>query len=214
MKKTIIKGMTALLLMSAVTIPGYAGVSFNDLGSIKEASAIIALSEKNIVKGTGNNRFEPLRAMTYAESVQLLVNTFGLNIDHIRFIKEPKASDYFKFANDDAWYAGALIIAPLNGAELSSDMIPDIKITREAFIDLFVSLLELKEDLPLIKIAAADIADRDLINPEYNGVVDRALYYGIVSLDEKGNFRPTDAITRAEAAEWINNLLAFQEGIQ
>lgn len=214
MKKTLIKGMTALMLVGMVAIPNFAAVTFEDLGNIKESNAIIALSEKNIVKGTGNNRFEPLRAMTYAESVQLLVNTFGLNIDHIRFIKEPKASDYFKLANDDAWYAGALIIAPLNGAELSSDMVPNKAITREAFIDLFVSLLEIKEDLPLIKIAAADIADRELINPENNGIVDRALYYGIVSLDEKGNFRPTEAITRAEAAEWINNLLAFQEGIQ
>jgi len=214
MKNSLIKGMTALLILSAVSIPGFAGVSFNDLDSIQESSAIIALSEKNIVKGTGNNRFEPLRAMTYAESVQLLVNTFGLNIDHIRFIKEPKASDYFKLANDDAWYAGALIIAPLNGAELSSEMVPNEAITRETFLKLFMQMLELKENLPLIKIAAADINDRDLIHPENNGIIDCAIYYGIVSLDDKGNFRPTETITRAEAAEWINHLLAFQEGIQ
>ncbi len=71
---------------------------------------------------------------TAAQSIQLFVNAFELNIDNIRFIKAPLATDYFAKANNNGWYADALIVGSFNVPELPSDLDPNQKWTKEELL--------------------------------------------------------------------------------
>ncbi|HVI40312.1 MAG TPA: S-layer homology domain-containing protein, partial [Anaerovoracaceae bacterium] len=132
-----------------------------------------------------------------------------LNIDNIRFIKEPKASDYFKKANDDAWYADALIIVSFSGLDLPADLDPNAKWTKEEFTHYLVMIMEEQGSLPMINLVPADVADGDQLDAVYSGSIQRALLYKLVQLDADGCFRPQDNMTRGDAAVQVFNALEY-----
>lgn len=205
MKATII----AVLMM---TFAGqcFAGVNpFTDINETAGKDKIISLQEQGIIKGYGNGIFAPDAPLTAAQGIQLLVNAFDLNIDNIRFIKEPKASDYFKNADDNAWYANAFIIITFSGLELPSDLDPNAKWTREEFTHYLVSVMEKQGNLPMIKLIPVDIADNDQLEGLYSGAIQRALLYKLVQLDTNGSFRPKEPITRGDAAVQVYNALEY-----
>ena len=141
----------------------------------------------------------------------LMNETFKLNLDYIRFIKEPKATDYFVHADDDAWYAQALIISSVHGVGFMPEVMPNDGIDRETFVSVLVTYAEGKYDLPMIKLIPVDIKDAEALTPEKEGAIQRALAYGLVTLDEEGNFNPKDVLHREEAAKIIFNLIQFLE---
>ncbi|UTW70166.1 hypothetical protein KHA80_05905 [Anaerobacillus sp. HL2] len=49
-------------------------------------------------------------SVTYATGVALIVRALDLNIGHMRFIKEPKASDYYTNVEDNKWYSDLLFM--------------------------------------------------------------------------------------------------------
>lgn len=209
------KNKMAALATTAVLILTLAGQSFaatspfTDLTNIKEKDDILSLQEQGIVKGTGNSLFSPSKVVTAAQGIQFIVNALGLNIDNIRFIKEPKATDYFKKADNDAWYANAFIIASINGLDLPNDLDPSQVWTREEFTYQLDQAIESHVILPKIKLVPVVIKDQDQITTHYDGSIQRALYYGMVKLDAEGKFNPKSQITRAEAAEEIYNALKY-----
>ncbi len=184
-------------------------VPFSDVDNVPEKEKIISLQERGYVSGTGDNRFVPQARITAAESIQLIVNSMGLNLNAVKFFKEPKATDYFSKADDDAWYAQALIIAAVNSMDLGRDIDLSQEWTREKFTYYLTRTMENHYNLPMLNIKPADIKDQELMTAEYSGAVQRAIIYGIVSLDENGNFFPMDKITRAEAAEQVYNALEY-----
>ena len=208
-KKTITFCIAALL---ALTITGQCFASstpFTDLDTISAKDKILTLQKEGYVNGISEGLFAPSKNVTAAESIQLIVNALNLNLDTIRFIKEPKATNYFSKAIDDAWYSNALIVASVNGLDLPADMDPNMEWTREEFTYHLIQAMEKHENLPMIKIVPADIADASQINSSYSGAIERALVYKIVNLDSKGNFNPTEKISRAEAAEQVYNALEY-----
>lgn len=215
MKSKYIKriALTTLAVLM-VGSSSFAGTGFQDLGSIKESAAILSLAERGIVHGTSVSTFNPTKPLIASEGVHLIVNAFDLNIDHIRFIKEPKATDYFMYADDDAWYAHGFIVAPLNGVPLPADLNPNAKWTKEQFLYYLVTTLETKNELPMIKITPVTIKDQADLNPEYDGLLQRAIHYGIISLDSDGNLNPKHELTRAEAAQILYDTLAFVETLK
>jgi hypothetical protein len=80
----------------------------------------------------------------------MIVNAAGLNLNTIRFAKEPKATDYFANANNSAWYAQALIIAGVHGLDLPADLQPGQKLTREEFTHQLIDAIELSGQLPMV----------------------------------------------------------------
>ena len=209
-KSKIISLCTAAIL--AVTLSGQVlalSTPFTDIANSSAKDKITALQEKGFVKGIGNDLFAPEKTITAAESIQLIVNALDLNIDTIRFIKEPKASDYFKKADDNAWYASAFIIAPLNGLELPNDLDPSATWTKQEFTYQLITAMELKANLPMIKLIPVKITDEASLEASYSGAIQRALLYKVVSLDAAGNFNPTEKLTRANAAEQIYNALEY-----
>jgi len=153
--------------------------------------------------------FLPEATITTAEGIQLIVNAFDLNIDGIRFLKMPVASDYYKNANDNAWYANTLIIAANRGFELPADLDPNKMWTKEEFVYQLMHVMESKNALPMINVVPAKIADESELNISYQGAIQRALALGFTKLDEKGYFNPKGEISRKESAELIKNALEY-----
>jgi hypothetical protein len=218
MKKTIktftLTAATALLSLSLVGQSFAATSSFTDLNNIASKDKIIALQESGIVGGMTSTLFAPQEKITAAQSVQLFVNALGLNLDLVNFVKEPKATDYFANASNDAWYAKALIVAAVNNVELPKDLNPTKKLTREEFTHQLVRVIEVSKNLPLINPVVVDIKDGDQLTVEYSGSIQRGLKYGIIKLNTDGTFNPKAEITRAEAAEEVYNALDYLKAHQ
>lgn len=214
MKKQSVLMKATIIALLMLTFVGqcFAGVNpFTDINETVGKDKILSLQEQGIIKGYGNGIFAPNAPLTAAQGIQLLVNAFDLNIDNIRFIKEPKASDYFKNADDDAWYADAFIIITFSGLELPSDLDPNAKWTREEFTHYLVSVMEKQGNLPMIKLIPVDIADNDQLEGLYSGAIQRALVYKLVQLDANGSFRPKESITRGDAAVQVYNALEYMK---
>lgn len=212
LKLRLISTCTAVLLTAGVSGQCLAlSTPFTDLGGTGAKEYILTLQEKGIVQGVGEGLFAPDRLMTAAEGVQLLVNTLDLNLDTIRFVKEPKATDYFSKADDNAWYAKALITAAVNGLDLPADLDPAQVWSRQELIYRLIGAMEMTGKAPMIIQLYREIADEDQIDEAYRGAVQRALTYGVVQLDEDGNFHPQDPVTRAEAAQQAYLALACME---
>src|SRR5690242_11903232 len=79
--------------------------SFSDLNDVAAKDKIIALQQSGILEGVTPSLFDPFETLTEAQSIQLIVHVLGLNLDRVRFVKEPKASDFFTYAKDNTWYA-------------------------------------------------------------------------------------------------------------
>jgi len=195
--------LTAQCFATAIATP------FTDLENIAAKDKILSLMEKGYVKGVSDGIFAPDKTITAAESIQLIVNAFDLNLDTVRFIKEPKATDYFENADNDAWYANTLIIAAVKGLELQRDLNPNQEWTREEFTYNLIKATEQHGNLPMIKIIPQEIADENELTVDYNGAIQRSLVYEITKLDEEGKFNPKEKISRAEATEQIYNALEY-----
>lgn len=87
-------------------------------------ASIQKLFDQGVLRGHGNGIFAPDQALTMAQAVQMMVNLFDLNLDTIRFIKEPQATDYFVHADDEAWYEEAFIIASVYGLPFKAEIDP------------------------------------------------------------------------------------------
>jgi hypothetical protein len=212
--KIISLSAAALTILTLGVSSFAASISFTDLATIPEADKIQSLSEKGIVNGIGNQLFAPAKPLTAAQGIQLIVKALDLNLDTVRFIKEPKATDYFAKADNDAWYANTLITASVNGMELPADLDPNAKWTKEEFTYQLVTAMEKKANLPKMKIISTAIADEDQMTASYSGAIQRSLLYSLTALDADGKFNPKAEITRAEAAAEIYNALAYLEAHQ
>ena len=209
-KKKIITLSSAAVLSLSVTLSAVAvSIPFTDLSGIPAKDKIISLQERGIVAGTDKGIFSPDSRVTTVQAVHMLVKALDLNLNLVRFAKEPKATDYFTKANDDTWYANALIIASVNGVEVDRDVEMNRFWTKEQFTNTLVTAMERHYNLPLLKIMPPEIKDADQMTVEYSGAIQRALIYGVVKLDEEGNLYPKDELTRAEAAEQLYNAIEF-----
>lgn len=186
-----------------------AAMPFSDLADVSAKEKILVLQEKGLVRGIADGVFAPNNTLTAAQGIQLIVNALDLNLDLVRFFKEPKATDYFPKANNDAWYANALIIASVNGLNLPAELDPDENWTREEFTNHLILAMETHKHLPMIKLIPAQIADEDQITIEYSGAIQRALVYRVVTLDGGAKFNPKAEISRADAAQQVYLALEY-----
>ncbi|WP_341281446.1 S-layer homology domain-containing protein [Paenibacillus sp. FSL H8-0537] len=207
--KFVMLSVTALLAMSFASQSFAASTPFNDVNQSSVKDKIASLQERGVVKGVSADEFKPDAAITAAQGIQLIVNALNLNIDNIRFFKAPLATDYFAKANNDAWYADALIIAAHNGLELPADLDPAKSWTKEEFIQYLMKAAEVTNNLPLINIKPLEFADEADLDVQYQGAVQRALVLKIAELDADGKLHPKEEISRADAAVLTYNVLEY-----
>ncbi|MZQ87162.1 S-layer protein [Paenibacillus sp. 5J-6] len=206
MKKLAAVTLTSLLISSLSFSSVFA---FSDLEE-GQSEAVLALKNRGIVSGIDSEHYVPKGKISYAQSVQMIVKGLNLNMDTIRFIKQPLASDTYTNVPNDAWYADAFIIAHYNGLEIPKDVNPNATISREQFGDLLVRAMETKGNFPLVKMFIV-IKDEDQININYQGTLQRLLLYKITKLDQDGKFNPKAELTRGEAANWVYQAIQYVE---
>jgi len=155
-----------------------------------------------------NAKSQSKNTITVAQAVSMLVKNFKLNIDNIRFIKEPQASDYFTKVKNDAPYANDFIIAHLNGLTLDKDVDPEKKITREHFAELLFNSISKQGEYAFIEIFIM-IADEKEITPAYMDSIQKLLISKIATLDKDQKFNPKAEVTRGQATMMIHKGLSF-----
>ncbi|MUG88635.1 S-layer homology domain-containing protein [Paenibacillus timonensis] len=214
-KKTLSKFPKLTLLMVIVFTLMFGGTAsaFNDIKGDKEQKAIEHLEKRGIIKGDFHGRYYPAQKLTGASAVSLIVQTLDLNFDTIRFIKMPKASDYYTKVNDNAWYAEAFVIANYYGLDIPKDINPAAKVTKEQFSHWLFKGLSTKGDY-MWTMQYLNINDEKQINKDYMNSIQSLLQAKIVTLDKKGSFGPKQPVSRSEAAGMLDRTLQFIEDRQ
>lgn len=157
-------------------------------------------------------QIKPVNRLTYGRGIDLIVKGLGLNIDNIRFVKEPKATDYVAKADNKAAYANSIIIASCNGIKLNKALNPLAAMTREQFA------LHLNEAIQSTGQYAVNmmwllIKDEKSFSPDALSAVQNLVKFNVVAL-EKGSFRPKALITIAEATKMVKNAATFVKSHQ
>ncbi|SEW39371.1 protease complex subunit PrcB family protein [Chitinophaga arvensicola] len=150
---------------------------------------------------------KPQSRISFGNGIDLIVKGLSLNIDNIRFIKAPKASDYFKKANDKAAYAPSLIIGALNGIESLHDLNPESPATREQFAIALYEAISHTGQYP-VNMMFINIKDEKAFANNGMNAVQTLIKFKVVAL-ENGNYRPKAYITKAEAEKMVKNAAEF-----
>lgn len=182
--------------------------AFKDVKNDVNEQKIAELKKLGILSNNKEDKFNPKGKLTYAEGVSLIVKGLELNIDHIRFIKEPKASDYFTNLKDNAWYSQSFIIANLNGLEIPKTVKANDVMTREQFAHHLFKAILTKGDYAFIEIYMM-LEDEADVNKDYMESIQKLLISKIVTLDSSNKFYPKKAITRSDAAGWLYDAITF-----
>lgn len=193
----------AILLSSFAGGQVYAASAFGDLKGVAQAPQIAALQEAGIIRGAQDGKFNPQGTLTNAQAIQIAVDLYGLNVDNLNFFKKPEASDSFPKADDDAWYADALIIAAHNDLNLPRELDPNAPATRSSLTSLLIAAGQNTGKLPVFRLIPVEIADEASIPDGASGQMQTALALGLLKLDAKGNIRPNEPLTRASGAEIV-----------
>lgn len=203
-KPLFIVAIVAILLFTL----GQTVMAFSDVGKNPNAEKINALKERGILSGYADGEFKPNDTLTYASAVSMIVKGLDLNIDHVRFIRMPLASDNHPNLKDDAWYSSAFVIADFYGLDIPKDVNDSDKITKEQFAHHLFKAMMSKGDYAFIEIFMM-LNDEADVDSKYMDSIQKLLISKIASLDKDQNFYPKQAITRGEAAAWLFDGIKF-----
>ncbi|MDG0814114.1 S-layer homology domain-containing protein [Cohnella rhizosphaerae] len=185
---------------------GYADVAFSDLAGAAWAQEMIeSLTARQIIGGTGGERFEPGRAVTRAEFLQLLLNALDL--------KDASATADFRDVATDSWYYGAVAAgAKLGIAQGRGDGTfgAGDTITREDMAVMLSRTTALKgwKGRGLMAALPVSFTDESNISGYAAGAVNDLVQAGLINGFTDGTFAPRAETTRAQAAAVIYRLLA------
>ncbi|MEK5448127.1 S-layer homology domain-containing protein [Paenibacillus sp. FSL R7-0331] len=194
-------------ILAATVSMGTSAFAFSDMKGDANEAKINALHSEGIVNGVTSDLFAPKAKVTFAQGVQFIVS--GLKLSPT---ESGKASDYFDKVKDNAWYASAFVAAKQNGLALDKTVDPNGSITRAQFAHLLTQALQSKGDFPVTMMYAM-VSDGDKMTNEQMNSLQILYNTRIVSLGANGTFRPTEAVTRTEAAVWIYDAAKFAKEV-
>ncbi|MCG8485162.1 MAG: S-layer homology domain-containing protein, partial [Clostridia bacterium] len=179
---------------------------FSDIAGHWGADAITDMNTRNIINGTGDNKFEPNRDITRAEFAAVIVRALKLDMktDTNPFYDvkaEDWYSDYVKTAFSHS------LIGGYDGA-----FNPQLKITREeamAIIARAMDITNLNPDLnedQIANVLSAFSDENEIANWAQKSVAS-CIKTEIISGRDGKTIAPKDNITRAEVAVIIQRLL-------
>lgn len=207
MKKRLTITMTTVLAL--LLMLGSSVYAFTDTKGDPNEPQIVSLQKAGILNGLTIEHFAPKSNVTMAQAVVMLVKAFDLNIAHMQFIKEPKASDTFTKVPDDAWYAQAFLYASLNGVPIPSDADPMQTLTKEQYAHLLYHALIAKGDYAFVKMFVV-LKDEQEVTKDYMNSIQNLLLGKMTELDN-GYFYPKRNITRSEAARMLHAAIQFSK---
>ncbi len=205
-------GLAGVLLFASGS---QAFAAFDDLDNTLDKKKIEYLDEYHILTGMTDTKYAPERALNTAQGISALVKGLDLNLDNMRFIKKPEASDYYTRISNEAWYSNDMIVAYLNGLDIPADVDVTAAMTRGQFATLLWQAVEQVD--PDINesggnnIASAtaneEIADDNSLSAMDQQMLQQVIHREIATLDSKNKFYPDEPITRAEAAVMLYNAI-------
>ena len=183
------------------------GKTFPDITFCDQITAIEALAARGIVDGRTGGNYEPEESMTRAEFAAIVVRALGL---------EERETDQFRDVASDAWYAGyvgaACVKGIVNGTGDGTTFAPGGTITRqEAAVMLCRAAglcgLDTEMDTASVRNMLAQFPDYMTSGEWARTQLAFCYREGILNQAEL-NIRPREAVTRAEMAQMIFNLLS------
>lgn len=164
-------------------------IFYDDIENHWAKEYIIELSDKKVITGTGNNKFDPQRYVTRAEFVTMIMRLKG--------IKEVEYNQDFEDVLKSHWASG-YIKAALDNGIIAKDTTfnPDTEIKREEAAKILSLISNTSEQ----EEVNTNISDREEISEWAIEYVDDCIKKGIFAGDENGRFNSKSSLTRAEAA--------------
>jgi len=205
-------GLAGVLLFASGS---QAFAAFDDLDNTLDKKKIEYLDEYHILTGMTDTKYAPEHALNTAQGVSALVKGLDLNLDNMRFIKKPEASDYYTRISNEAWYSDDMMVAYLNGLDIPADVDVTTSMTRGQFVSLLWQAVEQVD--PDINesggnnitstTANEQIADDQSLSAMDQQMLQQVIHREIATLDPKNKFYPNEPITRAEAAVMLYNAI-------
>lgn len=177
---------------------------FTDIDEYSAKADIEYLVGRDIVNGYENAEFRPNVKLSYAEAIQLITKSFQL-----------KASNDVSLNSiaKNKWYSDAFTIAASNQIDIANINNVNDNVTREQFAGWIIDELDRIGVYPVVRMFI-NISDSDSISEKYASKVQTLLLTRIASLSDNQMFRPQDAITRGEAADWLADAVKFAEQLK
>lgn len=169
--------------------------------SISTSSLSQSIKKPVVAKPVAKNR------VSISKGIDLVVKGLGLNIDNVRFVKAPKATDYFKYANNESVYAPSLIIAAVNGIKLDRSIRLGNSLTREQFALILDQAISTTGQYAT-NMMWINIKDEKSFTQNGLNAVQQLVKFNVVTL-QNGKFRPKAFLTNAEASLMVKKAAAF-----
>ena len=175
------------------------GGSFTDIEGHWAGSYIADLTDQGLIKGVSATKFAPDDNLTRAEAAVLLTRLAGLSENNSAAAFDDTATH---------WANGA--VAAARNAQLVSGVTatrfePDRFVTREEFAVMAERYTNITDTLDLHELLYSDITPAT--NPWSNASIIKLSVNGVLSGYPDGTFRPYAAVSRAEAAKVITQLM-------
>ncbi|WP_151738050.1 S-layer homology domain-containing protein [Paenibacillus tengchongensis] len=183
-------------------------VSFTDLGNVAWAApAIQDLTAKGIINGVGGNSFAPLKEVTRAEFITMIVRAFSLSLEN--------ASASFSDVSTASWaysYVAAGVENGLVNGVGNGKFEPNRAITREEMAIIAANALTKFKGKAVTDTdaALAGFKDKASIASYGKDAVALLTQEGIVQGMTADTFAPKGIANRAQAAVIISNILNLQ----
>ncbi len=161
------------------------------------------LSDKGIMNGVGDGKFEPERSITREEVVAVICRSFGI---------EEADGGGFGDVSPDAWYSGYINAAKENGiiSGITEEMFGiGTNITRQDLCVMVGRILGYTDAKPTYNESFADDAE---LSDYARDFVYLLKELGIINGKDEGKFAPQDTATRAEIAAIIIRALEVKAG--
>lgn len=180
------------------------GKTFGDVAAHANRAAIEAMASRGIISGKGNG-YAPDEGMTRAEFAKIVVGALGLT---------PKANDSFSDVAASAWYAPSVgtaseygIITGVGGGKFN----PNGSITRQEAAVMTARAaklcgLETEMDAAAVRNMLAQFSDYTKSAEWARSALASCCQNGILDQSDL-TVRPLDAVTRAEVAQMLYNML-------
>lgn len=162
---------------------------------------IRTLSAKRVIDGTSTTQFSPLKNVTRAEFITMIVRALGLRAN---------GNASFTDVNGNEWFAGVMAAAEESGLLIGTGnhkAAPNETITREQLVVLLVRAYEIKTKMTVDRAGSVPFSDLNRVSEWAQEELTAAYKLDLVSGHNNGTYAPMDITTRAEAAQAIFNLL-------
>lgn len=191
---------SAFMFGTLTPVSAASALPFNDISGSFAKSEIVELVKEGVVDGTGNGKFEPKKNVTRAEFVTMtdrLLKLSSVQADMASFSDVAPKSWYY------GWVEAAVQLGIAEGKS-KTQFQPAANITRQEAAVLIVRAL--KVDPGTSSAGQLPYTDSKQIASWASSYVMAAHTLGLMS-GAKGQFRPSDPMTREETAAVLDRVL-------